>query len=124
MFIFDYYFSDLTENVDTYIDIHSIWQCMKRINSNLDILAQKFNDIQSVKVQGQNLQTSTKENLDFFLLFPLKKIEDVIELELRLIDESSYFYKKFVSFFFPLFIYIGVAQQFTQNVGSWRRKAL
>lgn len=107
MFIFDYYFLDLKENIDSYIDIHSIWECMKRINSNLDFLSQKFNDAQSDKAQvkAQKLPVSTSDNVDFLLMFPLKKIEDVIELELRLVDESSHFYKKFVSFSF-LYLFI------------------
>lgn len=115
-------FLDLKENIDTYIDIHSIWQCMKRINSNLDFLAQKFSDLKSDQVQAKNLPAS--DSSDFLLSFPLKKIEDVIELESRLLDENSHFYKKFVSFFFLLFIYIVIVQQLTQNVGSRRRKAL
>lgn len=112
MLIFNYYFSDSKENNDTPLDINSIWQCMKRINSNLDYLAQKFNVEQSDGVQGQAQKPSSstsndfEDDLDFSLLFPLKEIEDVIDLESKLMDEKSKFYKKFVSFFFLLFIYI------------------
>jgi len=107
IFIFDYYFSDSKENIDAYIDTNSIWKCMKRINSNLDFLSQKLNVVQSdqVQVQTQKAQSSTLDDFDFLLLFPLKKIEEVIELESRLMDNTSHFYKKFVSSFIS-FIYL------------------
>lgn len=106
--IFNYYFSDSKENIDTDIDIHGIWQCMKRINSNLDYLAQKFNVEQSDGVQGQAQKpsSSTLDDFDFSSLFPLNEMGDVVSLESKLMDEKSNFYKSFVSFFFLLFIYI------------------
>lgn len=73
----------------------------------MDFLSQKLSVVQSDKVQIQNQKatSSTLDDFDFLLLFPLKKIEDVIELESRLLDDTSHFYKKFVSSFIS-FIYL------------------
>ncbi|KAL4103644.1 hypothetical protein QTP88_019000 [Uroleucon formosanum] len=94
---------DSKENIDTDIDIHGIWQCMKRINSNLDYLAQKFNVEQSDGVQGQAQKpsSSTLDDFDFSSLFPLNEMGDVVSLESKLMDEKSNFYKSFVSFITP-----------------------
>lgn len=81
---------------------------MKRINSNLDFLSEKLNK-QSDVVQVHKAQSSGLDDNHFLSLFPLKEIEDVIELESRLSNNSSDFNKKLVSsliifFFLLLFI--------------------
>lgn len=92
LLIFDYYFLDSKENFDLFA--YSIWKCMKRINSNLNFLAQKFNDVES-----EIVPSSTLDYDHFLLMFPLKELKDVIELESRLADDSSDFTQKFVSSF-------------------------
>jgi len=71
---------------------------MKRIDSNLDYFAKIFNVEQSPE------RTPAKMDDDEFLyLFPLTEIEDVVDLESRLLDDC--FKKKFVSYFKFFFLY-------------------
>ncbi|XP_022173278.1 uncharacterized protein LOC111035805 isoform X2 [Myzus persicae] len=86
---------DSKENFDLFA--YSIWKCMKRINSNLNFLAQKFNDVES-----EIVPSSTLDYDHFLLMFPLKELKDVIELESRLADDSSDFTQKFVSYITPV----------------------
>lgn len=82
---------------------------MKRINSNLDFLSEKLNE-QSDVVQVHKVLSSGLDDNNFLLLFPLREVEDVIELESRLSDNSSDFTKKLVSsliiFFLILLLFI------------------
>ncbi|XP_015373313.1 PREDICTED: uncharacterized protein LOC107168423 [Diuraphis noxia] len=89
---------DSKENVDSFA--YNIWQCMKRINSNLDFLSQTFNE-QSDVVQTHKAQSAALDDDHFILLFPLREIEDVIELESRLSNNSSDFNKKLISCITP-----------------------
>jgi len=83
---------------------------MKRINQILDYLLVKTN-----VVQAHEVQPLTLDDNDFLLLFTLTEISDVVDLESRLLDDSSEFKEKFVSFF-CIFSYIVFIQNITQNI--------
>lgn len=88
------------ENLDK--SDYNVWQSVKRIDLNLDLLLEKFNIAQSQEVQVYK-EPSTMEDYDFLLLFPLNNIENVIELESRLSDDTSDFKKKLVRFITPTY---------------------
>lgn len=79
-----------------------MWQCMNRIDKTLDSLFKHF-DIELPEVQEVVLHDK-----EFLLLFPLTEIEEVADLEARLLLNKSGFKNKLVSyfiiFFFLLFI--------------------
>lgn len=79
-----------------YVDrsVNSIWQCMKRIDSNLDYFAKVFNVEQSPERKPAKMDDD-----EFLYLFPLTEIEDVVDLESRLLDDC--FKKKFISYITP-----------------------
>jgi len=72
---------------------------MKRIDSNLDYFAKIFNVEQSPEREPAKMDDD-----EFLYLFPLTEIDDVVDLEARLVDDSSDFKKKFVSYF-TIFFY-------------------
>ncbi|XP_025191941.1 uncharacterized protein LOC112592156 [Melanaphis sacchari] len=88
--------TDNDSNEDIDLSVNSIWQCMKRIETNLDFLSKVFNVEQSPEVK----QTKMDDD-EFLFLFPLTEIDDVVDLESRLLDDCSSFKKKFISYITP-----------------------
>ncbi|CAH1732091.1 uncharacterized protein LOC114132477 [Aphis gossypii] len=88
------------KNNDTiqYVDrsVNSIWQCMKRIDTNLDYFAKIFNVEQSPERKPVKMDDD-----EFLYLFPLTEIDDVVDLESRLLDDCSDFKEKFISYITP-----------------------
>jgi len=73
---------------------------MKRIDTNLDYFAKIFNVEQSPERKPVKMDDD-----EFLYLFPLTEIDDVVDLESRLLDDCSDFKEKFVSYFNFFFFY-------------------
>lgn len=93
------YFSDKNQYVDR--SVNSIWQCMKRIDTNLDYFAKIFN----VELSPERKPAKMDDD-EFLYLFPLTETDDVVDLESRLLDDCSDFKEKFVSYLTFFFIII------------------